>query len=63
VAYDIPARDQPTLAPPGSAWKVAVMVKRARRREALFHPDDNRTRAVAGEADVLAGDRDFRVAP
>ena len=30
----------PTLAPPGSAEKIAVMCERARLRQTLFHPDD-----------------------
>lgn len=31
---------EPTLAPPGSAEKVRVLEQRARRGEALWHPDD-----------------------
>lgn len=32
---------QPTDAPPGSPRKVRVLMERAARREALFHPGDN----------------------
>lgn len=32
--------EQPTTAAPGSDAKVQVMIERASRREALFHPDD-----------------------
>jgi hypothetical protein len=31
---------EPTEAPPGSEWKIRVMIERASRREPLFHPLD-----------------------
>jgi hypothetical protein len=47
---------EPTSAPPGSARKIRVLMERAARREALFHPDDNLKRVhpvarPAGEED------------
>lgn len=36
----MPGRGEPTVAPPGSAAKIAVMALRASRREPLFHPLD-----------------------
>jgi hypothetical protein len=44
---------QPTTAAPGSEAKVRVMIERASRREALFHPDDA-TIAQARPADAPA---------
>ena len=38
IVAPLPAR--PTLAPPGSLEKVAVMERRAAKREQLFHPED-----------------------
>lgn len=37
-----PLPTEPTLHPPGSAGKLAVMSERARRKQCLFHPDDAR---------------------
>ena len=35
---------EPTDAPPGSEQKIRVMIERAERREALFHPLDGMSR-------------------
>lgn len=32
---------EPTESPPGSPGKIRVLMERAARREALFHPHDN----------------------
>jgi hypothetical protein len=37
---------EPTTAAPGSATKIRVLMERAARREALFHPDDNLKRSL-----------------
>jgi hypothetical protein len=37
---------EPTSAAPGSAIKIRVLMERASRREALFHPGDNLQRAL-----------------
>jgi hypothetical protein len=37
---------EPTTAPPGSARKIRVLMERASRREALFHPQDNLKRLL-----------------
>lgn len=37
---------EPTDAPPGSTRKIRVLMERAERREALFHPGDNQKRAA-----------------
>jgi hypothetical protein len=37
---------EPTTAAPGSATKIRVLMERAARREALFHPQDNLKRAL-----------------
>src|SRR6266542_1135108 len=36
-----PLSDQPTLASPGSEAKIIVLMERAARRQALFHPFDS----------------------
>jgi hypothetical protein len=36
-----------TSASPGSAKKIRVLMERASRREALFHPQDNLRRVLA----------------
>ena len=45
-----------TSAPPGSAKKIRVLMERAARKEALFHPQDNLRR-------VLPAGRGARVEP
>ena len=37
---------EPTSAPPGSATKIRVLMERAGRKEALFHPQDNLKRVL-----------------
>jgi hypothetical protein len=37
---------EPTTAAPGSATKIRVLMERAARREALFHPQDNLKRIL-----------------
>jgi hypothetical protein len=37
---------EPTTAAPGSAVKIHVLMERAARREALFHPQDNLKRIL-----------------
>jgi hypothetical protein len=49
---------QPTDAPPGSARKVRVLMERAARREALFHPGDNMKRLLPMQADAEEDDDD-----
>jgi hypothetical protein len=39
--------DGPTDAPPGSAKKVEVLMRRAAKRQALWHPGDARDREGA----------------
>ncbi len=48
----IPSPGEPTEAPPGTCWKIAVLAARASRRESLFHPRDNPVldHAPAGQA-------------
>jgi hypothetical protein len=36
----VPLPPEPTSAPPGSPEKVAILMERARKRQALWHPDD-----------------------
>lgn len=43
---------QPTDAPPGSARKVRVLMERAARREALFHPGDNQVRLLPAPGEL-----------
>ena len=38
---------EPTDAAPGSARKIRVLMERAGRREALFHPQDNLKRRLS----------------
>jgi hypothetical protein len=40
---------EPTSAAPGSAVKIRVLMERASRREALFHPGDNLQRAFPNQ--------------
>jgi hypothetical protein len=50
---------QPTTAAPGSEAKVQVMIERASRREALFHPSDAtiaQAKPAVTAADVPAAD-------
>jgi hypothetical protein len=57
-----------TDAPPGSPRKIRVLMERASRREALFHPQDNLKRRLpnsppepeleGNEADLLEMDMD-----
>jgi hypothetical protein len=36
-----PLPEQPTLAPPGSQAKIMILMERAAKRQALFHPLDS----------------------
>jgi hypothetical protein len=49
-----PLPEFPTQAMPGSDAKVLVLIERARRRQALFHPDDA-TVAQAARPVAIAG--------
>ena len=57
---------QPTTAAPGSEAKVQVMIERASRREALFHPEDAtiaQAKPVSTAADTSASDSPTGMAP
>ncbi|MFO0929106.1 MAG: hypothetical protein U0736_19140 [Gemmataceae bacterium] len=43
---------EPTDAPPGSPRKIRVLMERASRREALFHPQDNLKRRFDRPVDL-----------
>jgi hypothetical protein len=54
---------EPTSAPPGSTRKIRVLMERAARKEALFHPQDNLKRVLpappAAEAEAPSYDNEL----
>lgn len=43
-----------TAATPGSEEKIAILMERARMKQSLWHPEDNRLEAAAATLEALA---------